>query len=210
MRENNYEYQSEANVLCLLEDEEYLERKEALCKLADEFNKSGIRWGLACSMNLFLRGLVDEFHDLDLVVEEEDIPKVKDIMEKNGGILKATGGNGFCESNCYMHFQLKRVDIDIISGFRIITFGTKFLYNFNESEIEYIKVEEKKIPLIPVEALYLLYAMMEGWQAKRRYKRLLIGEYLVTRDLKFPDILVNSLEEQLPAWIKKEVKLIIQ
>lgn len=210
MRENNYEYQSEANVLCLLEDEEYLERKEALFKLADEFNKSGIRWGLACSMNLFLRGLVDEFHDLDLVVEEEDIPKVKDIMEKNGGILKATGGNGFCESNCYMHFQLKRVDIDIISGFRIITFGTKFLYNFNESEIEYIKVEEKKIPLIPVEALYLLYAMMEGWQAKRRYKRLLIGEYLVTRDLKFPDILVNSLEEQLPAWIKKEVKLIIQ
>lgn len=210
MRENNYEYQSEANVLCLLEDEEYLERKEALFKLADEFNKSAIRWGLACSMNLFLRGLVDEFHDLDLVVEEEDIPKVKDIMEKNGGILKATGGNGFCESNCYMHFQLKRVDIDIISGFRIITFGTKFLYNFNESEIEYIKVEEKKIPLIPVEALYLLYAMMEGWQAKRRYKRLLIGEYLVTRDLKFPDILVNSLEEQLPAWIKKEVKLIIQ
>lgn len=210
MRENNYEYQSEANVLCLLEDEEYLERKEALFKLTDEFNKSGIRWGLACSMNLFLRGLVDEFHDLDLVVEEEDIPKVKDIMEKNGGILKATGGNGFCESNCYMHFQLKRVDIDIISGFRIITFGTKFLYNFNETEIEYIKVEEKKIPLIPVEALYLLYAMMEGWQAKRRYKRLLIGEYLVTRDLKFPDILVNSLEEQLPAWIKKEVKLIIQ
>lgn len=210
MRENNYEYQSNANILCLLEDEEYKERKEALFNLTEEFNRSGIRWGVACSMNLFLRGIVDEFHDLDLIVEEEDIPKIKSVMEKLGGILKATGGNGYCESNCYMHYQLRRVDIDIISGFRIITFGTKFLYNYNESEIEFIKVEENEIPLIPVEALYLLYAMMEGWQAKRRYKRVLLEKYLVMKELKFPNILKNSLKEQLPSWIKGRVKLIIQ
>lgn len=210
MRDNNYEYQSKANILCLLEDEEYKERKEALFKLVNEFEKLGIRWGLACSMNLFLRGVVDDFHDLDLIVEKDDIHKVKEVMERLGGILKATGGNGYCESNYYMHFQLKRVDVDIISGFRIITFGTKFLYNYSESEIEFIKVEENEIPLIPVEALYLLYAMMEGWQLKRRYKRVLLGKYLVTRELKFPKILENSLEGQLPAWIKREVKLIIQ
>lgn len=44
--ENNYEYQKEANIACLLEDTEYLERKEALFKVALEFGKANINWGL--------------------------------------------------------------------------------------------------------------------------------------------------------------------
>ena len=72
MIDNNYNYQKEANILCLLEDTEYCERKEALFKIVNEFEKNGIRYGLACSMNLFLNGIVDEFHDLDFIVELED------------------------------------------------------------------------------------------------------------------------------------------
>ena len=68
-------------------------------------------------MNLFLNGIVDEFHDLDFIIELSDTEKVKEVMEKIGAILKETGGNGYCESDVYMHFQLERVDIDIISHF---------------------------------------------------------------------------------------------
>ena len=135
MVDNNYNYQKEANILCLLEDKEYLERKEALFKIVNEFEKNGIRYGLACSMNLFLNGIVDEFHDLDFIIELSDTEKVKEVMEKIGAILKETGGNGYCESDVYMHFQLERVDIDIISGFRLLTFGTNFQYKFNENEL---------------------------------------------------------------------------
>lgn len=39
MVDNNYNYQKEANILCLLEDKEYLERKEALFKIVNEFEK---------------------------------------------------------------------------------------------------------------------------------------------------------------------------
>lgn len=31
------------------------------------------------------------------------------------------------------------------------------------------------IPLISSEAMFLLYCMMEGWQPRRRYKRILLG-----------------------------------
>lgn len=201
--ENNYEYQKEANIACLLEDTEYLERKEALFKVVLEFEKAKINWGLACSMNLFLRGLVDEFHDLDLIVDNEDVTLIMEVMENIGAVLMATGGNGFCESNVYMHYQLDRVDIDIIAGFRVVTFGTKFLYNFSKEEIEFIEIDTINVPLIPIEALYLLYCMMEGWQPKRRYKRLLISEYLITEKIKFSMILERSLEEKLPSWIKR-------
>lgn len=161
-------------------------------------------------MNLFLRGLVDEFHDLDLIVEIEDVPLIMKVMENIGGVLMATGGNGFCESNAYMHYQLDRVDIDIIAGFRVVTFGTKFLYNFNKEQIEFVEIDTIIVPLIPLEALYLLYCMMEGWQPKRRYKRLLISEYLIIKKLNFSIILEKSLEENLPSWIKRQVKLILQ
>lgn len=209
MIDSNYNYQKDANILCLLEDIEYCERKEALFKIVNEFQKNGIRYGLACSMNLFLNGIVDEFHDLHFIVELEDIKKAKEVMERIGAILKETGGNGYCESDAYMHFQFGRVDVDIISGFRLVTFGTNFLYKFNENEIAFCYIKNFTIPLIPLEALYLLYCMMEGWQPKRRYKRKLIEQYLIVEGLSFPRILENSLKTELPPWVKKQVKLLL-
>lgn len=203
---NDYSYQSNANIQCLLEDVEYSERKEAFFKIISDFQKSGVRWGLACSMNLFLRGVVDEFHDLDLLVEAKDIGKIITIMEKNGAELIATGGNGYCESDVYMHFQFGRIDIDIISGFRLITFGTSFLYEFNENELDKIEVNKTEIPLISMEALYILYSMMEGWQPRRRYKRILIEEYLLYQKVTFPEIFENALQQyQLPGWIRRNL-----
>ena len=209
MVDNNYNYQKEANILCLLEDKEYLERKEALFKIVNEFEKNGIRYGLACSMNWFLNGIVDEFHDLDFIIELSDTEKVKEVMEKIGAILKETGGNGYCESDVYMHFQLERVDIDIISGFRLLTFGTNFQYKFNENELVTCYIKNFTIPLIPLEALYVLYYMMEGWQPRRRYKRKLIEQYLIIEGVSFPKILENSLTTELPLWIKKKIKLLL-
>ena len=203
---SDYSYQSKANSQCLLEDVEYDERKKTCLKVVSDFQKHNIRWGLACSMNLFLRGVVDEFHDLDLLVDAEDIEKIVNIMKGNGANLIATGGNGFCESNLYMHFQFGRVDIDVISGFRLITFGTCFLYEFNTTEIDKIIIDKTEIPLISMEALYLLYSMMEGWQPRRRYKRVLIEEYLLYNKISHQNIFENALTDfQLPGWIRRNL-----
>ena len=207
---NSYDYQSKANIQCLLEDIEYSERKEALFTLYDELNKADIRWGLECSTNLFIRGIVDEFHDLDLLVDIKSIPKIEEIMGKLGAILKETGGNGYCESDMYMHFQFGRIDVDVISGFRLVTFGTHFEYYLNPEELQYMHLEGRNIPLVSMEALYLLYSMMEGWQARRRYKRVLIEEYLLREEIKFPHILENSLGSNLPGWIKRNITAILK
>ncbi len=207
----NYNYQSQANIQCFLEDVEYCERKDAFLKIFSDFKEAGIRYGVACSMNLFFRGVVDEFHDIDLIVDINDIPKIEEIMKAKGAILKETGGNGYCESDVYMHFQFGRVDVDIISGFRLVTFNTHFEYYFNEKEVDCIFVEGEKVPLISMEALYILYSMMEGWQARRRYKRILIEEYLLLEreKLQFPEILENSLNNRIPGWIRRNIRDIL-
>ncbi len=206
----DYNYQANANISGFLEDVEYEERKNALLEIVDAFN--GIGYGIICSFNLFLRGIVDDFHDFDLLVDIKDIHKVKNIMEIMGAELIETGGNGYCESDQYLHYQLGRVDVDIIAGFRVVTFNTEILYKFNSDEIStYTIYEEKelKIPIVPTEAMYLLYAMMEGWQAKRRYKRLLMAEYLQSQKLDFPEILRNYLEKPLPGWVKREIRRLL-
>lgn len=213
MLSNNYTYQKEANISCLLEDREYQERRDCFLKILKEFEHESVRFGVACSFNLFLRGIVDEFHDFDLIVDVECIQAVKSIMNSLGATLVATGGNGFCESNVYLHYQLGRVDIDIISGFRVLTFGTQMLYDFNPDEVEYLHIYEEEeliIPLISLEALYLLYCMMEGWQPKRRYKRMLISEALETQKLIYPQIFEHFLQDALPGWVKREVRRLLE
>lgn len=209
---NNYNYQKEANITCLIEDEEYSERKEVMFNLVRKFSEANIGWGMGCSTNLFLRGIVDEFHDFDLIVDEKDVPSIQRILEELGGKLIATGGNGYCESDNYFHYQLGRVDVDVISGFRVKTFGTEYLYKYDLKEIETCNIYEEnlvKIPLIPMEALYLLYCMMEGWQPKRRYKRVLIQEYL-SGEIQFRTILEDSLQQGLPNWVKRNVRELLE
>lgn len=209
---NNYEYQSEANIECLLEDVGYLERKKVLLKIVEEFSRANIGWGLACSANLFLRGIVDEFHDYDLIVDSNDIPKANEVMKSLKAELLGTGGNGFCESDYYFHYQLGIVDVEIIAGFRVKTYSCEYVYGYNPREIDVCSIyEENKItiPMIPIEAQYLLYSMMEGWQLRRRFKRILIQEYL-REEIKYRCFLERALEKDLPNWIKRNVRELLE
>lgn len=210
---NNYQEQATANIACLFEDGEYNERKKGFLMVIKAFNEAGIRFGIACSFNLFLRGRVDEFHDFDIIVEMQDVERLKEVMNSLGANLVLTGGNGFCESEAFMRYELGRCDFDIISGFKVITFGTQYLYRYSEAEIEYVDLyeddEKISVPLITLEALYILYGMMEGWQPKRKFKRLLIQSAL-EECLYFPIIFEDALSKQnLPGWLRHEIRRLL-
>lgn len=208
----DYIYQSQANISSLLEDREYEERKDCLFKLLKEFDKKEVIYGMGCSFNLFLRGIVDEFHDFDIIISKNSVSKVKGIMKALGATLVATGGNGYCESDVYLHYQLGRVDVDIISGFRVLTYNTQIYYAIDSSEMEYCTIYEESpiyIPLLPLEVLYCLYYMMEGWQSRRRYKRERITEFFESNYLIFPGILERFLNDPLPGRIKREIRRIL-
>lgn len=213
MIKKNYKEQALNNWVSLFEDPEYEERKEVFLLLNDAFFEKRVEWAIGCSMNLFLRGIVDEFHDLDLIVDINSISTIKSIMKELGAELKGTGGNGFCESDIYLHYQLGRVDIDIISGFRIITFGTSYYYPYNKLEIDSLDIDmiDGNVPLIAIEVMYILYYMMEGWQKKRKFKRKLIEEYFQYNEIKHREIFKESLKKtKLPGHIRCAIKLLLK
>lgn len=203
---NYCEEQSRNNLLCFLEDTEYAERKDVFIQLEKIFRERDVKWAVGCSMDLFLRGLTDEFHDLDLIVAKEAIPTIKKIMDEIGAVLTATGGNGYCESDVYLHYHIGRVDIDIISGFRVMTFNTQYYYSYQEEEIDWMEFEGISVPLISLEAMYILYYMMEGWQPKRRFKRRLIEQFFQNNKPEHKEVFLKALEFNLPGWIKWEIK----
>lgn len=116
-------------------------------------------------------------------------------------VILETGCNDCCKSDSYCHFRFGVCDVDLISGFRIKTFGTVFYYDFNPSEIEVLNLEYLSVPVVPAETLFVLYAMMEGWQRRRRYKRELLFKYL-TENLHQPQILKRAKNSyNLPEWL---------
>lgn len=204
----DYRRQSNSNVLDFFND--YFEpRRKVLFQIIDEFNKQNIHFALACSSNLFFRGVVDDFNDFDIIFEKKDSDLISEIMTKLGGKLLGTGGNGFCESDMYLHYILDYIHIDFISGFRINTFDKSYYYDLSNNEVENLDSEYFQIPLVPSEIQLILYAMMEGWQPRRRFKRVIIYNYLNQEGLTFPQILEDCLKKDLPDWIKKLIQSLL-
>ena len=204
----DYRRQSDSNILDFFND--YFEsRRNVFFKIIDEFKKQDIHFALGCSSNLFFRGIVDDFNDFDIIFEKKDSDAISEIMSKLGAKLVATGGNGFCESDLYLHYILDSIHIDFISGFRINTFDKSYYYDLSNNEVENLDSEYFQIPLVPTEIQLILYAMMEGWQPRRRFKRVIIYNYLNQEGLTFPQILEDCLKQDLPDWINKLIQSLL-
>lgn len=204
----DYRRQSDSNILDFFND--YFEsRRNVFFKIIDEFKKQDIHFALGCSSNLFFRGIVDDFNDFDIIFEKKDSDTISEIMSKLGAKLIGTGGNGFCESDLYLHYILDSIHIDFISGFRINTFDKSYYYDLPNNEVENLESEYFQIPLVPTEIQLILYAMMEGWQPRRRFKRVIIYNYLNQEGVAFPQILEDCLKQDLPDWIKKLIQSLL-
>ena len=99
--DNNYRQQVEANIIDFYNNSGFHERRNTLFKISALFDKEQGDWALICSSNRFFQGIVDDFHDVDILVSQKSLPKVVELM--NGPLnaqLLETGGNGYCESDC--------------------------------------------------------------------------------------------------------------
>ena len=197
----NYKSQSDSNILDFYGD--YFEdRRNVFFRIINQFKKYNVNYALSCSSNLFFRGILDDFNDFDIIFDKKDSDKISEIMQNLGGKLVGTGGNGFCESDMYLHYVLDSIHIDFIAGFRINTFDKSYYCDLSCIPLETLESEYLNIPLLPLEIQLILYSMMEGWQPRRRYKRVIIYNYIKQEGIKNPKILEDCLKQDLPEWIK--------
>lgn len=141
-----------------------METKEKLAvfeKLARALDSERIRWAVGGSLMLYLRGIVETFHDLDIMIAPEDVEKTKRLLS---GCAKAkeTLPNEKYQSGTFLQYEMEGVDLDCIADFTIVAEGKMHVFPLRTEEIERIVVKDDfSAPVQSVETWRKCYMLME-------------------------------------------------
>lgn len=96
---------------------------KVLADIARELNKEKITWAIGASLMLYLRGIVTEFHDIDIIVAEEDAERAEQTICRIGEELPRRGTAQY-KTRWFIEFTVGGVDVDLMGGFVIVKDGT--------------------------------------------------------------------------------------
>lgn len=210
---SKYIQQATHNRHALVYDPEYQKRLTALTNLTKAFKNNNVNWALTCSAELFLDGIVDNFHDLDIVIAPENCSSAISVLNIIGSrkkIDKDPSRKRCFYATQFAEYVINGIDVDVICEFGVTTFGVEYCYHFKQSQVHTIEIGSLEIPCIAPEAQYLLYSMMCGWQPQRAFKRDLLMEYLMAGNVHYEEILKDGLEQNLPYQLIEGVEKILK
>ena len=136
-----------------------------LKRIACEFNKANITWALGASMLLYFKGITSEFHDIDIMVTNEDVALAKEILMQMGTLQPSNPSSKY-KTKFFLEFVIDEVDVDVMAGFIIVNQGKDFDCSLKKEQIvEFQDLQGEKIPLQSVE-LWCKYYELMGRDAK--------------------------------------------
>ena len=99
------------------------ERKlDVLADIARALNQSGVTWAVGGSLLLYFKGKTGVFRDIDLMVCETDVEKLKQAMLPLGAPAPSDP-NAQYRTRCFLEFTVRGVDVDVMAGFVILENG---------------------------------------------------------------------------------------
>lgn len=125
-----------------------IEKKiEVLKQIAHRFNEAHIMWALGASMLLYFKGITEEFQDIDLMVANDGVERVRIILSEMGEI-QPPNPNPKYRTKTFMEFIINSIDVDVMAGFSIISDGKIFDCSLQEEQIvEKMSLGTELIPL---------------------------------------------------------------
>ncbi|WP_313186585.1 nucleotidyltransferase domain-containing protein [Lacrimispora sp.] len=131
-----------------------------LARIADELNHKDVTWAIGASLLLYFKGIASEFHDIDIMIAEEDVEAVKDVLLSLGDIQQPDP-NAKYKTKCFMEFHVDGVDIDAMAGFVIVNQDKEYYFPLKKETIkDSTEVHGIKIPLQSVEEWRKYYELM--------------------------------------------------
>ena len=137
------------------------ERKlRVLQTIARRLNAAGITWAVGGSMLLYFKGIVSEYHDIDIMVKTGDAETVRALLTQMG-TLDAPKPSAKFKSKAFFELTIDGVDVDVMAGFVIVKDGVEHDCSLRDDEItEHIQVEGETIPLHSLAAWRRNYGLM--------------------------------------------------
>lgn len=131
-----------------------------LAKIAGELNRQQITWAVGASLLLYLKGMANDFHDIDIMVAESDVGKVREVLISLGRLLPPNPKVQY-RTKFFLEFVVDGVEIDVMAGFTIVSDGVDFYFPLEKDQIhDCAEVNGVRIPLQSVEEWREYYRLM--------------------------------------------------
>ena len=131
-----------------------------LKRIAARFNAAEITWALGASMLLYFKRIAPEFHDIDLMVADDDAERARQLLCEMGTLLPPSPNDKY-RTKCFMEFVIDGVDVDVMAGFSIVSDSIAHDCSLQKEQIvETLTLDGEVIPLQSVEVWRRYYALM--------------------------------------------------
>lgn len=136
------------------------QKLHVLKTIAEKLNDLNVLWNIGASCMLFLRGVVSDFDDIDIMVEEKDATKVKCILETLGTLQPKKSTNQYLTTYFY-EFEIAGVDVDLMAGYKVINLDKVYEFPFDEHHIDGLyRLDGIDIPLASIDDWFVYYKVM--------------------------------------------------
>ena len=156
--------------------EDIRHKLRVLTRIADALDGRGVTWAVGASAMLYLRGLTDSFHDIDLMTAEEDADAAAETLSAMGERLVSEPSTQY-RSRRFDQFRVEGVDIDLIAGFTVLDGDTPHCFPLNRVDaLDHAALDGQAIPLQSLETWRACYALMGRPDRVRLIDNYLAGE----------------------------------
>lgn len=131
-----------------------------LLKVGQVLNENSITWAVGASLLLYFKKVTNEFNDIDIMIDEKDVEKVKEILLSFGELQPKNPSLKY-KTKHFLEFKVEGVDIDIMAGFTIVSNQREYYFPLEKNEIEdYFILNGISIPLQSVYKWRTYYELM--------------------------------------------------
>lgn len=133
---------------------------KVLSRIAQALNARSLTWAVGGSLLLYIKGIVSDFHDIDIMVAEADADAAQAVLSSLGGQLPVKPKDRY-RSKRFLSFRIDGVDVDVIAGFTIIYEGEEHYFPLIGEEIkDHAEIDGTLIPLQSLGAWRRYYRLM--------------------------------------------------
>lgn len=137
--------------------------QEKLCvlvKAAEALDRRAVVWAVGASALLYCKGIVTDFHDIDLMVAEEDASRACEALLSLGALVPSSPSPQY-RTRLFREFLVDGVEIDLIAGFSIVCDGQEHYFPLKREDIQDTAlINGRPIPLQPLQAWRRYYSLM--------------------------------------------------
>ncbi|MBP2079078.1 hypothetical protein [Oceanobacillus polygoni] len=178
---------------------------DPLIKIGKQLNKNNIEWAVGGSLLLQHYHLIDSPNDIDVLVAEKDVERIKDAMGQVGKRQMASTKDPF-RTTYFYRYEVDGVGVDVMGNFAIEHDQGTYQLLFDANHIaEKKNIHGVSIPLAALEDWFVLYQLIPNKQEKA----IRIEKYFRTNRVTRPDLLHKALNQPLPIGVRESMKHIL-